>query len=249
MGVKATAVSDYVTKPSYDGLFDAVQIYLNRFDIDTVNAIPFFINAAEKVILRTIRMPSLEKIVSFTLQNDGFPDEGYLLLPYDYIEMKHVWSNGSTLQRVPFDQLLRGPVQNTGPLVIPNPTTDQTYGSGSCNVNSSGMSPEEHFGWASGIWSIVSDRMYIKGIGATQEVFMTYYQDIPEIHRSQQTNPLLDLMPDVFLYLAVAEGWKFLMEFEKSQQWEISAAKRMAAIKSQVDKAEFAGSPLVIKPL
>ncbi|AUG88480.1 virion structural protein [Vibrio phage Vp_R1] len=111
------------------------------------------------------------------------------------------------------------------------------------------MSPEDNYGWASGIWAIVSDRMYIKGIPSEQEIFMTYYQDIPEIHKSQQTNPLLDLMPDVFLYLAVAEGWKFLMEFEKSQQWEISAAKRMAAVKNQVESAEFAGSPLVIKPL
>ncbi len=78
---------------------------------------------------------------------------------------------------------------------------------------------------------------------------MTYYYDVPELNKDTQTNPLLTLLPDAFLYLAVSEGWKFLMEPEKSQMWEQFAVTRLQQVQEQSDNAEFSGSPLTINPI
>lgn len=241
-------MEDYVKAPNYNALYEIVQIYLNRYDEATTDAIPFFINAAEKAILREVRMPSMEKIVKFEMLPED--TEGWKTLPIDYVEMRHVWTTDSTgktatLQRVTFDQILRGPVSVMGNTIAPaNPTTDQTYMScsGSQGGNWAGDS------YTAGIWAITADRIYIKGVDVGQDLYMTYYKDIPELSSETQSNPLLELLPDAFLYQAVAEGWRFLMEYEKAQQWESSAAARVSQVTKQVEQADFAGSPLVITP-
>ena len=190
----------------------------------------------------------MEKIVRFEMTAED--DEGWKMLPIDYVEMKHVWTtdsagNSSTLQRVPFDQILRGPVSPTGNTIAPaNPTTGQTYMS--CSGSSGGNWAGEPY--TAGIWAITADRIYIKGVDLNQGIFMSYYKDIPELSSDTQSNPIIELLPDAFLYQAVAEGWRFLMEYEKAGQWESSAAARVAQVTKQVEQAEFSGSPLVIMP-
>ena len=237
----ATSIlSEFVRTPTYNTLVSAVQVYLNRYDEDTVNAIPFFINSAEKVILRQMRMPATEKIVEFKLEDIGYP--GYILLPNDYIEMKFVWSGDSTLQRITFDQLMRGPVHWTNTQKVPaNPDTQETYAS-SCGNEGDIMGLQFNAGY----WAINADRMYIKGIPLDQTINLTYFYDLPELSEDTQVNPLLELLPDALLYLAVAEGWRFLMEPDKAMQWEQSAVAKLSAIQDQVDVAEYAGSPLTI---
>ena len=212
----------YTTVPSYDRLVEVLQVYLNRYDGDTLDAMPFFINAAEKTILRNLRMPSMEKIVSFTVSELGNPEEGFVALPLDYLEMKFVWVDGVTLQRVTFDQL------------IDSDNKTSRY---------------ERTEFDRPIWAINGSRMYVRGVESTKPIKMTYYADVIEVSESTGSNVLLDLVPDAFLFLAVAEGFRFLMEEAKSDYWETQGMKRLNQIKLQVEEAEFSGSPLVIRPM
>lgn len=214
-------ISTYSSVPTYQKLVEAVQVFLNRYDQDTLDMIPFFINAAEKTILRNLRMPAMEKMVCFTLEETS-GDLGYVDIPMDYLEMKYVWVDGSTLQRVTFDQLVDHDNNN------------------------------ERYGYPCGsraVWAMNATRMYIRGLPLCKEIYMTYYADIPEISKDTPSNVLLDLAPDAFLYFAVAEGFRFLMEEGKSDYWTNQANQRLMEIKQQVQDAEFSGSPLVISPL
>ena len=71
--------------PDYSSLLLAVQDYLNRDDTAVVNNIPLFVNTAEKLIKRDLRMPSTEKVVNFTKAD--LNDSNFLYLPKDFLEM------------------------------------------------------------------------------------------------------------------------------------------------------------------
>ena len=77
---------------------------------------------------------------------------------------------------------------------------------------------------------------------------MNYYADIEELGPNSQNNQLLDLLPDAFLFLAVAEGFRFLMEEQKASYWEAQGVARVEAVRRQIHDAEFSGSPLAISP-
>lgn len=217
---------------TYEKLVDSIQVYLNRYDEDTLRMIPLFINTAEKNMLRNLRMPSMEKMVLFTLKDAGDNDypveEGLVLpnewvrLPTDFIEMKFIWVECKTLQRVTFDQL------------ITNGSDGDPY--------------DKPFNQAP-VFAINAGRLFVKGVEQDTPIKMTYYADFPEISETVSCNPLLQLLPDGFLYLAVAEGFRFLMEEERATYWEQLGMAKVNAVQAQVDNAEFAGSPLVINPM
>lgn len=218
----------YTTVPTYDKLIEVIQVYLNRYDQDTLDAIPFFINAAEKTMLRELRMPAMEKMVSFSLEENGNIEEGFVNLPFDYLEMKHMWITGpcsTTLQRVTFDQLI---------------DEDKTMEFRNMDIPGYDVTRPK--------WAITADRLYVRGVDPKQDVYLTYYADVPEVSSDKQSNILLELVPDAFAYFAIAEGFRFLMEEAKSDYWENQAWKRLQMIKLQVEEAEFSGSPLTISP-
>lgn len=220
------SISAFTRVPSYTSLVEVVQVYLNRYDEDTKNTIPFFINAAEKTILRQLRMPSMERMVKFNLQDDGDVTSGFVNLPSDYLEMKVVWVEGkdaTTLQRVTFDELIR---QDN--FLVMQGRPEQT-------------SPMN--------WAINADRMYIRPIMPEREIYMTYYADVPEVSENVEGNVLLELAPDAFAFLAIAEGFRFLMEEGKADYWESQGFKRLNQIMQQVENAEYSGSPLTISPV
>lgn len=209
-------VREFTAKPTYNALVDAIKTYINRYDEGTLNMIPLFINNAEKTILRTMRMPSMESIVKFKLLNANLAEEGeppYIQIPSDYLEMKFMWCKKETLRRVTFDQIL------------------------DYNFDKS----EEK------VWAINADRLYLNGFGEEDEVYMTYYADVPEINEETESNVLLELLPDAFLFLAVYEGFDYLMEHKNASYWESKANKRMNEVKIQIEEAEFSGSPLVVR--
>jgi hypothetical protein len=240
----ASVAETYTTLPTYESLVEMLKIYINRKDQDTLDAMPFFINAAEKTILRMLRIPATEKMVSFPVSSIT---EGYVELPFDYVEMRFMWTDGEdsngTLQRVPFDQIMRGaPISALA-------STAFNGGGGNSVPNNDSFVLEGDGDYNTGYWAVNGNRLYICPAADIAEVKMTYYYDVPEISPTTQSNPLLTLLPDSFLYLAVAEGWKFLMEPEKAAMWEQFAMTRLQQVQMQADNAEFSGSPLTITPI
>ncbi|NKF52694.1 hypothetical protein G3R49_19240 [Shewanella sp. WXL01] len=223
-----THIEQYTTVPTYSSLVEVVKTYLNRKDVDTVNTIPFFINAAEKTILRNLRMPSMEKLVRLSLREHGTEDEYYFLMPADYLEMKQIYTEGGHLERIPFEQM---------------------YNTEAKSLDQSEIYSTGDFSRPAGYFAVVANRVYVRGnIEPTTNIFLNYYKDIPEINEDTQSNVLLDLAPDAFVFLAVAEGWKFLQEEDKARQWEQQGFNRLAAITQQVKDAEWSGSSMSIKP-
>ena len=222
------SIAAFTQIPTYKNLVQVIQVYLNRYDQDTLETIPFFINAAEKTILRNLRMPAMEKMVVFNIEEDGEMNGGYVNLPADYLEMKFMWVEGkdaTTLQRVTFDQLI----------AHDNISSHQNL------FRDAQVTPR--------VWAINAKRAYIRPLVADRDIYMTYYADIPEVSETTSNNVILDLAPDAFAYLAVAEGFRFLMEESKADYWETQGMKRLMQIKQQVEEAEFSGSPLVISPM
>lgn len=249
-GLSANPMALYTTSPSYDTLIEVLQVYLNRYDEDTINAMPMFINIAEKTILRQIRMPSIEKMVKFNLLEDGMEAEGWVPMPSDCLEMKFVWvegAGGRTLGRVTFDRLLAMKYDNYhGENVYFNNYNDEAH----CGSGSSSDSTSNDLNSSTPrAWAINGDRLYLHPAPILKDMYMTYYADIEELSETNPTNVLLDLMPDVILYYAVGEGFRFLMEMDKGDYWENVATKRLAIIRDQVNQAEYSGSPLTVVPM
>ncbi len=170
-------------------------------------------------------MPSMEKIVKFSIAESGDPVDGFINLPTDYLEMRFMWVSGkkaTTLQRVTFDQMINFD-----------------------NV----MNPRHYADMGRPVWAINASRLYIRNLPCDTEVYMTYYADVPELSETSEGNVLLDLCPDAFLFFSVAEGFRFLMEEQKADYWESQGVKRLNQIKLQIEDAEFSGSPLTISPL
>ncbi len=232
----------YVNNPNYENLVECIQIFLNRHDQDTLNAIPLFINFAEKTALRQLRMPRTTVTKKFTLTVAGNYDEGYINVPRDYIEMQNFWYEGehaTSLLRVDFEQLIdRDNIDPKFPLPM--------YGE--CDVYSSGGDNPQY-------WAINGQRLYIRPIPPkikvthedgsvteedTLEFKLTYYADLPELSPFvNKKNALLELCPDVILYFAVAEGLRFLIEPERGAQYEQFANQRLAQIISQYENEKY----------
>jgi hypothetical protein len=242
----ANFTEQYTTAPTYGSLMEMLKIYLNRKDQDTIDAMPFFINSAEKALLRTLRIPPLETILSF---NTSEYPEGIIELPSDYLEMKFMWQAGEkpgTLQRITFDQLLRGSagIYSGGTAAAKNYDQEGINGTGAVDSYA-----QENGDYNAGYWAINSKYLYVKGASEASPVFMNYYADSPELRGDTETSTLMTLLPDGLLYMAVAEGWKFLMEPEKAVMWEQFGVSRAQQIQAQADDAEFSGSPLTISPI
>lgn len=227
-------IETFIREPTYTSLKDVIQSYLNRDDYDTEIMIPFFINAAEKIVLRNLRIPAIEKLLKTSIDVAGDYDNStglyYIMAKRDYLEMKHMWSNKGPMQRIPFEQMS---------------TWDLNF-----NPEYDGQTFIDHPEWVTpeAVWSFVGGRIYLKGVAVDDALFLNYYIDVPELGTVNDTNVLLELLPDAFVFLAVAEGWRFLQEEEKANMWESRGMDRIFKVQKQSDDAEYSGSLHQIRP-
>lgn len=87
------------------GIRDQVKALLNRNDITDPIA-DTFIDQAVARIQRTLRIPPMEKMIVYTAQTVE-PD--LLVLPNDFLELKHIYIDDKTLQFKDLNSFLRYP--------------------------------------------------------------------------------------------------------------------------------------------
>jgi hypothetical protein len=197
---------------NYEKLISEVKSYLNRTDKETIDKIPLFINSAEKKIKRKLRMPSLESVVTLNTGIGG-----------DTASVEG-WF------RLPFDYLEMKSLSYTG-MVVDTPLGITSFNN-LLQVNKNGI-PDK--------FARAGDRIYIRPIPDADETFMMiYYKDLPETSETQ-TSVIYDIAHDVWLYLTLAEGFRFIYEPEKAQYWEDMGEARIEEIHTQVSDAEFSG--------
>ena len=78
---------------TYTGLKTEIANWLNRNDL--VNEIPDFIELAEVRLAHEVRIPTIEKKIVVSLNNEGYSSK-----PADFLEMKHMFFNDTPLTRV-----------------------------------------------------------------------------------------------------------------------------------------------------
>lgn len=87
------------------GIRDQVKALLNRNDI-TDSIADTFIDQAVARIQRTLRIPPMEKMITYTAQSVN-PE--LLVLPNDFLELKHIYIDDKTLQFKDLNSFLRYP--------------------------------------------------------------------------------------------------------------------------------------------
>ena len=88
---------------NYGDLKKSVQTWLNRKDQSTIDNIPIFINFAEKMFTRLIKLPYYE--TSYIAVWDS--SRNFVQLPSDFLSMKHIYVGDSILTRVDVENYLK----------------------------------------------------------------------------------------------------------------------------------------------
>ena len=83
---------------TYEGLKASLANWLNRTDL--TSEIPDFISLAEDRLSQEVRIPTIEKTISITLDSNGAFD-----IPADFLELKYAFYNNNPLQRVSLNEL------------------------------------------------------------------------------------------------------------------------------------------------
>lgn len=88
---------------NYGDLKKSVQTWLNRKDQSTIDNIPIFINFAEKMFTRLIKLPYYETSY-IVVWDEG---KGFVQLPSDFLSMKHIYVGDSILTRVDLENYIK----------------------------------------------------------------------------------------------------------------------------------------------
>ncbi|MGL5582283.1 MAG: phage adaptor protein [Cetobacterium sp.] len=202
---------------NYRELKNAVQLWLNRKDTNTISMIPAFINFAEKEFSRMIRIPYNENELRRTISAE-LP---FIEIPQNFMSAKHFMVNGKAYNRVDLETYQR--------IVEENPATsfDQT---GShrvfCRVG----------------WKIIT----YPALQAGDEVSMIFNMDIVEMTKDSDYPYHLIIAPDVMLYLSLRHAAIYLRDNEQEMFWAQKANDAAASVNAQLEEQEWSGSAYIV---
>ena len=96
---------------TYDGLKASIANWLNRTDL--TSEIPDFIALAEDRLSQEVRIPTIEKTISITLDSNGAFD-----IPADFLELKYAFYNNNPLERVSLTELRSSLITSGSPEIF-----------------------------------------------------------------------------------------------------------------------------------
>ena len=202
---------------SYRELKNAVQMWLNRKDSNTVQMIPAFINFAEKEFARLIRIPYNENEVRRTVTEEI----NHIEIPQNLLSVKHFFVNGLSYNRVDMETYQRIKEQNPA-------TSFELTGS--------------HRVFARVGWKIIT----FPELKAGDEVSMIYNMDIVEMTKDDDYPYHLIIAPDVMLYLSLRHAAIYLRDNEQEMYWAQKATDAAGQVNSQIVEQEWSGSALIV---
>jgi hypothetical protein len=204
---------------NYGELKSAVAKWINRDDLE--NIIPDFIALAERRIFREIRTPANERTIIFIASEDT----NSISIPGDYIEMKLF------LFGIPLDE-------NNNPI---SPVIGRSMS----------QRPSHEFnitGKQDYIFTRDSSKFYFNPtLKADQAVKIIYYADFSGMNEDEDTNSILRIAPDLFLYGSLLEAELYLMNDKRVSLWDQKYNQSLLEIKRYNQKIDYKGSPVVQK--
>lgn len=96
---------------TYEGLKASLANWLNRTDLAA--EIPDFIALAEDRLSQEVRIPTIEKTISITLDSNGAFD-----IPADFLELKYAFYNNNPLERVSLTELRSSLITSGSPEIF-----------------------------------------------------------------------------------------------------------------------------------
>lgn len=78
------------------------------------------------------------------------------------------------------------------------------------------------------------------------DVRIVFYQEVPSILDGTETNWLIKLAPDLYFSAAMAGGYEFIMDEEKSVYWNEKFKKAIARVQALADRTDWEGSHMAV---
>jgi hypothetical protein len=98
------------------------------------------------------------------------------------------------------------------------------------------------------VYTIVGDEFRFGPSGSTQ-VELWYYASVPELTAEADTNWLMTLKPDIYLYGALVESVSFIGDDERLPHWFAMYSGALRGLMTQDKRAKYGGTPLIMRPL
>ena len=194
---------------NYSDLKQSVTNWLNRSDLSTY--IPDFITLGEKRIFREVRIRAMEESLSTAISS------GVVVLPSDYVQLKHAYINGS-------------PVQS-----LQRKSAEWIY---SKYPTRSSQSKPLYIAREAGnfIFGPYPDSAYtVKGV---------YYKRLTALSDSNTTNWFTTNAPDLLLFSALLEAEPFIQNDERLVLWEAKYQSAKRGIQDEEGIESNSGSPI-----
>lgn len=250
-GAKATASSS--TTPSsnvplpdvgypvanYGELKQNVQLWCDRDDAEFVNQIPNFIDMAQKEIYRSLRIQPMKKEAYLEIDN------GKASLPVDYLQGDYMFF---ALNGVFFREATQTEWSAEANSVRPNmDTPDLNY------IMENNIEPiftrvgNRLFFWPEISSEVPVQNSYFTGAIPDSAVVFGYYSDPQRMNSDSDEPYLLDIAPDLFLYMTLKHASLFVADVDKSQAAAKQAQTILNTIQEQDNESVFTTSPLAVK--
>lgn len=183
---------------TYGELKEAIQLWCDRDDDEFVNEIPVFVDFAQRQIMRTLRIPALQKEAYLEIKN------GYAYVPSDYLQGVYVRFTGN-------DKLVRETSLNEVKYQNQNKYHSEVISADDVVDDEIIMAlMQNQFAFAPKINCPLPTENPDGSVTCNgTECVMSYYWDIPPMKDDSDTSILLTLAPDLMLYLACASACRF----------------------------------------
>ncbi|MHA1538898.1 MAG: phage adaptor protein [Alphaproteobacteria bacterium] len=192
---------------NYTDLKNAIANWLARSDLDGI--IPTLIRFGEQRIYRELRLSAMEVPLTATIT------EGMLSVPTDYLEIKHIYIEGTPVQ--PLER-------KTARWIYENFPNRAAEGKPRCIAREA-----ENF-----IFGCFPDADYaLKGI---------YYGKLEPLSAINEVNWFVTDAPDLLLFAALSEAESYLMNDERIMLWENKYQQVKARLALQNEQEERGGS-------
>lgn len=218
---------------TYGDLKNAVSLWMNRDDDEFVNQIPNFINFAEKEIYRTVRIPKFEREIYLPIR------KGMAYIPADCVEIKYVMKaqtgqvfRTTSIEELDWQRRNLGMDGQTNPFDVKEVIFAQTKG-------------RLYFypPISASVQDVTTDiREELDG----SEVLLCYYRDTAELTEENESNEILTIAPELFLYLSMKHACVFVQDDAGADRWNTLAGNSTKELMDQAFNMEYSGSPLVI---
>ena len=90
---------------------------------------------------------------------------------------------------------------------------------------------------------------FAKGVGDNEEILCHYYRFVPALSDTLDTNWLLSISPQVYLYGALRYLYEYTMDNDRATYWDAKFKQELGKLQAIADQAEYRGSVIVVRPV